>query len=61
MENRIATVLENEGDIPPGYIDDYIRDIRSRNIFDKYTNMTDEEIVSDWSCWMDWTWQFKNT
>jgi hypothetical protein len=61
MENRISTILENEGDIPPGYIDDYIRQIKTHNIFDKYTDMTDEEIVSDWSCWMDNTWQFKDT
>ena len=61
MENRISTLLTNEGDIPPGYIDDYIKDIKRRNIFDKYVDMTDEQIVSDWSNWVDNTWQFKDT
>jgi hypothetical protein len=61
MEDKILTLLADEGDIPPGYIDDYIKDIKSRNIFDKYADMLNEQIISDWSNWMDNTWQFKDT
>jgi len=53
IEQRIRDLLTAEGDIPIGYIDDYIDCIFAYSSFEDYEGITDEAILNDWSEWMD--------
>ena len=49
IEQRIRDVLTAEGDIPIGYIDNYIDCILAYSSFEDYVGITDEAILNDWS------------
>jgi hypothetical protein len=53
IEQHIRDLLTAEGDIPIGYIDDYISSIFAYSSFEDYVGITDEAILNDWSEWMD--------
>jgi hypothetical protein len=53
IEQRIKDVLIAKGDIPFGYIVNYIECILAYSSFEDYVGITDEAILNDWSEWMD--------
>ena len=52
LKQYIKRVLE-EGDIPPGYIDNYIDCIMAYSSVEDYVGVTDEAVWGDFSDWMD--------
>jgi len=53
IEQRVRDLLIAEGNIPIGYIDNYIDCILAYSSFEDYDGITDEAILNDWSEWMD--------